>query len=55
MERLLTADQVAERLQVSRYSVWRWARLGELPALRAGHRIRFRELDVLRFLEDGRK
>ena len=49
-DRLLTAREVAELLGVSTETVLRWARRGELPAIRLpGGAIRFREdeLDAL--------
>lgn len=33
-KRLMTADQVAEMLQVSKYTVWRWSRDGTIPSIR---------------------
>lgn len=36
-----TPKQVAERLQVSIYTISRWARQGKLPVTRIGNRLRF--------------
>lgn len=47
--RLLTADQVAEMLAVSRSTVWRWAGENQLPTVRLGaaqRLVRFRAQDV---------
>jgi excisionase family DNA binding protein len=35
--KLLTVDQVADRLQVSKWSVYRRVSEGSLPALKLGH------------------
>jgi excisionase family DNA binding protein len=42
-DRLLTAREVADRLGFSVATVLRWARAGELPGLRVGRALRFRE------------
>ncbi len=46
---LLTADEVAERMRVSRTTVCRWCASGRLPAFRVGKgwRVARRELDAL--------
>lgn len=44
--RHLTADEVAERLGIPVYSVYALAREGEIPHLRIGRRVRFREEDL---------
>jgi excisionase family DNA binding protein len=50
--RLLTAREVANALSVSPETVLRWARRGELPAIRLpGGAIRFREDEFERWLE----
>ena len=50
----LTVQQVAERLQVSRVTVWRWIRAGRLSGLRVG-RVRRIGLTSLRdFVRRGR-
>jgi excisionase family DNA binding protein len=52
VEPLMTAREVAEHLRVTESAIRKWARERKLPALRAGRRVRFREEDVLRFLQD---
>ena len=52
MSRLLTARTVADLLGVSTETVLRWARRGELPAIRLpGGAIRFREDDLDGWIE----
>lgn len=45
---LLTLDQVAERLQVSRWTVYQLIWAGQLPSIHIGrcHRIRARDFDA---------
>ena len=52
-ERLLTVEQVAERLQVHIETVRRWLRSGELEGRDLGHRVgyRVRESDLEEFIE----
>jgi len=50
---LLTARQVADRLEVSPETVLRWRRRGELPAIRLpGGAIRFREDEINNWLDE---
>jgi len=52
-DRLLTARDVAERLDVSAETVLRWTRRGELPAIRLpGGAIRYREDELEGWLEE---
>jgi excisionase family DNA binding protein len=51
IERLLTAREVGERLGLTTETVLVWVRRGELPALRLGRAIRFRETDLDAWLE----
>ncbi|MEI8167289.1 MAG: helix-turn-helix domain-containing protein [Chloroflexales bacterium] len=46
---LLTADEVAERMRVSRATICRWCASGRLPAFRVGKgwRVNRSELDAL--------
>ncbi len=55
----LTIDEVAERLKVSRRTVYRWIERGELPAYklgpdRPGVEWRIGEEDLIKFLEERR-
>lgn len=51
-DRLLTAREVGEALAVSTETVLRWARRGELPALRLpGGAVRFRPETLEEWLE----
>ena len=49
--RLLSVERLAELWCVSEATVRRWAREGELPAVRIGKCWRFRESDLLRLIE----
>lgn len=51
-ERLLTADEVAERLGLTTETVLVWVRRGELPAFRLGRAIRFREHELDAWLDE---
>jgi excisionase family DNA binding protein len=46
MDRLLTADEVAERLGMKTEWVWAQARAGQIPHVRLGRYRRFRESAV---------
>ncbi|MHB8598188.1 MAG: helix-turn-helix domain-containing protein [Ktedonobacteraceae bacterium] len=49
-EKLLTSEQVADRLQVSSQTVYSWLRTGELPSVRIGRLWRVRPSDLEEFL-----
>ena len=52
-ERLLTPDQVAERLSLSVLTVRAWLRSGRLPGVKPGGRVwRVRELDLDEYIRD---
>jgi excisionase family DNA binding protein len=56
VDRLLTADEIAERLGMKTEWVWAQARAGRIPHVRLGRYRRFRESAVeewLRELESG--
>ena len=53
-EKLLTPEQVAERLQVTERTVYGWLRRGTLPALKLGRLWRIRSEDLEGFLESAR-
>ena len=52
MERLLTADELAERLGMKTEWVWAQARAGRIPHVRLGRYRRFRESTVEAWLRD---
>lgn len=54
-EPLLTQADLAEYLNVSRWTVARMISRGDLPAVRVGDRRRFRREDVDAFLERNRE
>jgi excisionase family DNA binding protein len=52
MDRLLTAEEVAERLGMRTDWVWAQARAGRIPHVRLGRHRRFREAAVEAWLRD---
>jgi excisionase family DNA binding protein len=55
IEKLLTIADVARVLGISRASVYRLMRSGELSAIRVGKRARFEPTDVRAYLERHRE
>lgn len=53
-ETYFTVEEVAERLKVSRMSVYRWIKTGQLDAYKLGGEFRISEEAVERFLEAHR-
>jgi excisionase family DNA binding protein len=53
-QRLLTADQLAERWQIPRSHVYRLTREAKIPAVRLGKYYRYR-LDAIEAFETGRQ
>jgi excisionase family DNA binding protein len=52
-ERLLTAEQVADRWQVSKYHVYRLAREGKMPTIAIGRYYRFRLTALVEWEQAG--
>jgi excisionase family DNA binding protein len=50
-ERYLSAENIADRLNVSPITVRKWLREGKLKGVRAGRLWRVREIDLQAFLE----
>jgi excisionase family DNA binding protein len=50
--RLLTVSEVADLLRVSRMTVYRLIKTGDIPALRVGRNYRLREEDVHNYLTE---
>lgn len=53
-QELLTLQEAAERLKVHYMTAYRWVRRGELPAFKAGGRLRVQAGDVNRFVQQRR-
>jgi PTS system nitrogen regulatory IIA component len=53
-ERLLTASELGELLGFASGTIVDWAERGEVPAFKVGGRLRFRESEVLAWLEERR-
>lgn len=51
MEKLLTSEQLAEMLQVKLSTIYQWTHTGFVPFIKVGRLIRFRESDVVKWLE----
>lgn len=49
--RLVNAQTLAEYLSVPKKTLYQWAAVGELPALRVGRRVRFDLDDIDRWIE----
>jgi len=54
-ERYLSAEDIAERLNVGSATVRKWLREGKLKGVRAGRLWRVRESDLEAFLKGGEK
>ncbi len=50
-ERLLTANEVAGMLHISRSGVYQLVRRGDLPSIKIGSALRFRGQDVREFMQ----
>jgi excisionase family DNA binding protein len=53
-ERYMTVPQLAERLGVSRHTIYRWIREKHLSAYKLGHEMRITESALKEFLEERR-
>lgn len=54
LEPLLTAAQVADVLGFSAGTIVDWSERGTIPSFKVGGRLRFRESEVLAWLEEHR-
>ncbi len=52
-EKLLTPEQVAERLQVTVQTIYTWIRSGYLPSVKMGRLLRIRPGDLEDFINRG--
>ena len=51
-EKLLTIKQVAELLGVTEPTLWRWNKEGILKRVKVGNKVRYKESDVNKVLEE---
>jgi excisionase family DNA binding protein len=54
-ERLLTAREIAELLGFSASTVLDWFEAGRLPGFKIGNAVRFRESEIVEWLEAQRR
>jgi excisionase family DNA binding protein len=50
---LLTADETAAYLKISKGTVWAWCRTGQLPAIKVGRQWRIRREDLREMIRLG--
>jgi len=50
---LMTTDEVAKALRISKQSLSKMAQDGRLPSIRVGKLLRFRQCDVKQYVETG--
>lgn len=49
---ILTVEEAGEYLKVSKYTIWRMIKRGDIPAKKAGRRWRISRFAILKWLED---
>jgi len=54
LERLYTAEQVAELFSLKRKTLYAWAEQGRIPCFKIGKALRFRESELREFIEASR-
>ncbi len=50
-EQFLAAKQVAEKLSITKTTLWRWEKGNYLKPVRFGSKLRYRESDILALME----
>ena len=55
MEKLLTATQIAELLQVKESTIRDWTHTNFIPYIKFGRLVRYKESDILEWLEKRSK
>ena len=51
MERLLTAKQVSELIEVKPSTVYQWVHLGLIPYVKLGKCVRFKKAELFRWID----
>lgn len=54
LERLYTAEQVAELFSLKKKTLYAWAEQGRIPCFKIGKALRFRESELREFIEASR-
>jgi excisionase family DNA binding protein len=52
---LLTIEEAAEYLRLSKKTTWRWCRSGRLPAFKIGHQWRISKADLQEMINAKRR
>lgn len=52
-EMLLTTEQAADTLQISKVTLWRWEKQGYLVPISVGGKKRYKQSDIMRIINKG--
>ncbi len=55
MERLMTAKQVSELIEVRPSTVYQWVHLGLIPYVKIGKCVRFKKNELLRWIDKNHR
>jgi len=50
---LMSVDEVCDLLKVSKPTLWRWRKHGDIPFVKYGRKVWFKKTDIDRFIEDN--
>ena len=51
MERLMTAKQVSELIEVRPNTIYQWVHLGLIPYVKLGKSVRFKKIELFRWID----
>jgi len=55
LEQMFTAKQVMEKLNISKATLYRLMQRGELHSYKVGRSVRFKESDIVKYLEGQKR
>ncbi len=55
MERLMTAKQVSELIEVRPSTIYKWVDLGYIPYVKLGRCVRFKKGDLIRWIDQNHR
>ena len=55
MDKLITVYELAKYFRVDRFTIYRMVYRGELPVIKIANRWRFKEKDIIKWLEKNKK